>query len=235
MRYNFYMFSLSGHSVQETLRRLFHFRLLNDEQREALASICSIHQFQAGELIFTQGEEARTFFIILSGKVQIYKISREGKEMILHLFGPGDVFAEVPIFSGIPEYPANSLCTEATEVLSIRGAEFRELVRQYPDMALSLLSVFAQRLHHFSEIIEDLSLRTVDSRLAKYLLSVSENSPDKAVIYIHKKTLAAILGTIPETLSRTFKKLADKGLIRVEENRIHLLERAQLTHIAGLT
>lgn len=228
------MFALTGHTVRDTLKRLFHFRLLKDEQLDDLAAIASIHKYQSGELIFSQGEEATTFFIVLGGKVQIYKISREGKEMILHLFGPGDIFAEVPIFSGIPHYPANSLCTEDTEVLAIQGVPFQALVRQYPDIGLSLLSVLAQRLHKFSEIIEDLSLRTVDSRLAKYLLSVSENSPDKAVIYIHKKTLAAILGTIPETLSRTFKKLADQHWIRVDENRIHLLNREQLAELAGI-
>lgn len=224
---------LTGYTVPETLKRLFHFRLLNDEQLDALAALCSLHKYQEGELIFSQGEEATAFFIVLSGKIQIYKISREGKEMILHIFGPGDIFAEVPTFSGIPHYPANSLCMQDAEVLAIRGPEFRALVRQYPDMALSMLSVLAQRLHKFSELIEDLSLRTVDSRLAKYLLSVSANSPDTAVIYIHKKTLAAILGTIPETLSRTFKKLSDHGLIQVDNNRIRLLAREELSKLAG--
>lgn len=223
----------TGHTVRETLKRLFHFRLLNDEQLDALAAISTIHKFRAGELIFCQGEEATAFYIVLSGKVQIYKLSREGKEMILHLFGPGSIFAETPVFSGIPQYPANSLCLEDSEVLSVQGAAFRELVRQYPDIALNLLGVMARKLHEFSELIEDLSLRTVDSRLAKYLLSLSEHSPDKAVIYIRKKTLAAILGTIPETLSRAFKKMSEQGLIAVEDNRIHLLDRPKLAELAG--
>src|SRR5688572_5953949 len=96
---------LTGHSVRETLKRLFHFRLLNDVQLDALAAISGIRKYPAGDLIFMQGEEATAFYIVLSGKIQIYKISREGKEMILHLFGPGDIFAEVPVFSGIPHYP----------------------------------------------------------------------------------------------------------------------------------
>jgi CRP/FNR family transcriptional regulator, dissimilatory nitrate respiration regulator len=224
---------LTGHSIRDTLKHLFHFRLLNDEQLDALSVLSSMHKYKAGELIFSQGEEATHFYIVLSGKVQIYKISTEGKEMILHLFGPGNIFAEVPIFSGIPQYPANSLCMEDTEVLAVQGSGFKALVSQYPDMALNLLSVFAKKLYEFSELIEDLALRTVESRLAKYLLSVSENSPDKAVIYIHKKTLAAILGTIPETLSRTFKKLSEQGLIEVDGNRIQLLVREKLIELAG--
>jgi CRP-like cAMP-binding protein len=221
------LFSTSG-TLEERIKRLFYFRQLTDEQMAALSPLCNILKFSEGELIFQEGEEATGFYIVLSGKVQIYKISREGKEMILHLFGPGEMFAEVPIFSGIPKYPANSLCMTDCEILSIQGEGFRSLVMQHPDIALSILTVFAKRLHEFSEIIEDLSLRTVDSRLAKYLLSVSENSPEKAVIQIHKKTLASILGTIPETLSRSFKKLSNEGLIQVEGNRIHLLNREGL-------
>ncbi len=154
--------------------------------------------------------------------------------MILHLFGPGDMFAEVPIFSGFPRYPANSLCMEETRVLAIEGDGFRQLIANSSDMALSLLTVFAQRLHKFSGIIEDLALRTVDSRLAKYLLSVSENSPNKAVIQIHKKTLSAILGTVPETLSRSFKKLSEQGLITVDDNQIYILGREALAGVAGV-
>lgn len=227
------MASLTGDTVLDTLKRLFYFRLLNEPQHEALAAIASIHKYQSGDLIFSQGEPATAFFIVLRGQVQIYKLSREGKEMILHLFGPEELFALHPVFSGIPQYPANSLCLEDVEVLAVQGEGFRELLRQAPDMALSMLNVLAQRLHEFSELIEDLSLRTVNSRLAKYLLSLSENSPDKAVIYIHKKTLAAVLGTIPETLSRTFKKLSDSGLIQVEGNRVHLLARDALIELAG--
>lgn len=225
------LFSTAG-TIQDKLKRLFYFRLLEGAQLEALASLCTVLHFEEGELIFNEGEEAHAFYIVLSGKVQIYKISREGKEMILHLFGPGEMFAEVPIFSGIPKYPANSLCMERCEILRIDGEGFRKLVTQNPELGLNILIVFAKRLHKFSEIIEDLSLRTVDSRLAKYLLSVSENSPDKAVIRIHKKTLASILGTIPETLSRTFKKLANDGLLKVEGNKIHLLNRKGLSTLA---
>jgi CRP/FNR family transcriptional regulator len=205
---------------------------LSDEQLEALSAIASVQCFDEGELIFTEGTEATSFFIVLSGKVQIYKISREGKEVILHLFGPGEMFAEVPIFSGIPKYPANVLCLEKTEVLCIQGEGFRQLVARYPEMGMNILVVFAKRLHEFNGLIEDLALRTVDSRLSKYLLSVSENSPDKAVIRIHKKTLASILGTIPETLSRTFKKLSNDGLIRMEGNKVHLLNRKGLAGLA---
>jgi CRP/FNR family transcriptional regulator len=227
------MSTLTGYSVQDTLKRLFHFIELNDQHLAALTAICTIRKYGAGELVYIQGEEATSFYIVLGGKVQIYKMSSDGKEVILQLFGPGEMFAEISTFGGVGHYQANSLCKEDSEILVIESFGFQNLVQEYPKMALYLLRIFAQRLHQFSELIEDLSLRTVDSRLAKYLLSVSENSPDKAVIYIHKKTLAGILGTVPQMLSKTFKKFTEKGLIPVEENRIHLLNREVLIRMAG--
>lgn len=221
-------------TIEASLKRLFHFRQLSTEQATALAAISARHQYEAGEMIFGEGENAEAFYIVLSGRVQIYKISHEGKEVILHLFGSGDMFAEVPIFSGIPKYPANALCMDASEILSIDGQGFKHLVEENPDIALSMISVFAKRLHEFSGLIEDLALRTVDSRLAKYLLSVSEHSHEKALIMIHKKTLAAILGTIPETLSRTFNKLSKAGLISVKDNKITIIDRPKLADIANV-
>ncbi len=202
--------------IPERLKRLFYFRLLSEAQLDALAALCTLLKVEAGTLIFLEGDPAEAFFIVLSGKVQIYKTSLEGKEMILHLFGAGEMFAEVPIFSGIPRYPANALCLENAQVLRIDGPGFHQLVSLNPELALNLLVVFAKRLHHFNDLIEDLSLRTVDSRLAKYLLSLSDNASNQAIIRINKKTLAAVLGTVPETLSRSFKKLTQENLLRME-------------------
>lgn len=216
------------------LAKLTYFESLTEDALDALATITQKVTLPEGDLVFGQGESASRFYIVLSGQVQIYKLSAEGKEMILHLLEENDLVAAVPVFSDTSIYPANCLCMAPTTLLSIDGKAFKGLVSQYPEIALTLLTVFAKRLHHFSDVIEDLSLRTVDSRLAKYLLSVSEQSPDKAVIQIHKKTLSSILGTVPETLSRGFKKLSDKGLIRVDDNKVHLINREQLSSLAGL-
>lgn len=226
------MISPERPKIQEHLQRLFAFRQLTEAQIEALTPLCTLRHFGEGELIFSEGEPAHTFFVVLSGRIKVFKTSSEGKEIILHLFGAGEFFAIIPVFSDLPHYPANCVTLEDSEILSIQGKGFRELIARQPDMALTMLTVFAKRLQEFNELIEDLSLRTVDSRLARYLLSVSENSPGKAVITIHKKTLASILGTIPETLSRSFRKLSSASLIKVEAHRIHLLDRAGLEDLA---
>ena len=230
---------MQTHSLEfntlQALKRIFYFRTLTEQQLDALANITSIQKFKNAECIFGEGEPAEAFYVIASGKVQIYKISKEGKEVILHLFGPGEIFAEVPIFSGIPVYPANALCLSDVELLAINGQGFRDLATQHPEILMQIMVVFAKRLHEFNQLIGDLSLRNVDARLAKYLLSISENLPSESIdIQVQKKTLAAILGTIPETLSRAFKKLEQDACIQVENNTVHILNRSKLVELADV-
>lgn len=220
--------------VMQAIKRNTYFSNLSPEQMTALAQITHLERYKEGELIFREGDKATRFFIVVSGLVQVYKISKEGKEIIFHLFGPDEFFAELPVFGKEKTYPAYAMCLKPTQVLAIDGEGFRQLIENQPDMLLNVLLRFAQRLRRFSSLIEDLALRNVDSRLAKYILSVSVNTPGKAKIQIHKKTLAAILGTVPETLSRSFKKLADQGIIQTHEHEIQILDQAGLEKVASL-
>jgi CRP/FNR family transcriptional regulator len=215
-------------TVKEALRSCYFFDALSDDEAEALASATRLVRYEAREMIFGEGDPADHFFVVLSGTVQIFKLSAEGKEMILHLFQPGDIVAEFPIFGGIPKYPANALCLENTQVLAINGKQFKQIVSTKSDILLKMLARFSQRLKEFNTLIEDLSLRSVDARLAKYLLSISQNSPSQAEIDVQKKTLAAILGTVPETLSRAFKRLSADGVIQLKDTHIHILNRDKL-------
>lgn len=206
----------------DRLQRQFCFASLTYSQIVSIAELTSLRTCDAGQPIFEQGETATHFFIVESGQVQVYKLSSEGKEVILHLFGPGEVFAEVPVFNNIPVYPASALCRKPTQLLAIEGPAFRTLLTAQPKIALAMLSVFAIRLHQFSHTIEDLALRSVDARLARYLLCLSEASHGDVSFQIHKKTVAAILGTIPETLSRSLKKLVQENLIEMQGAEITL-------------
>lgn len=212
----------------DLLKSQFCFTSLNYSQLSAISQFTSVRILESGQPIFNQGEEATHFFIVESGEVQVYKLSAEGKEMILHLFGPGEVFAEVPVFNNFPNYPASALCRKPTQLLAIEGPAFRQLLTEQPEIALAMLSVFAMRLHQFSHTIEDLALRSVDARLARYLLTLSELSPGSPHLVIQKKTVAAILGTIPETLSRALKKLVQEGLIEMQGSQITLCNASQL-------
>ncbi|MFN8614940.1 MAG: Crp/Fnr family transcriptional regulator [Vampirovibrionales bacterium] len=215
------------------LRQLPYFRALAANHHDALLAICQTLPFTTGEILFNEGDTAEAFYAVLSGKIQIDKTSSEGREVILHVFGPGEIFAEVPIFNHIGHYPANAKALSPTTVLKIHGQSFLNLVHQHPQILLTMMTVFARRLHEFSGLIEDLSLRSVESRLAKYLLEVSQQT-HTATLEVNKKTLAGILATIPETLSRSFRKLQDAGVIAVSTHRVAILNQDELAKIAQL-
>ncbi|MBK8190985.1 MAG: Crp/Fnr family transcriptional regulator [Vampirovibrionales bacterium] len=224
--------SIESIETIDAIRSIAFFAGLSQEDVSLIAGFTQPKRYSANELIFGEGDAATAFYWVRSGRVQVYKIGPDGKEMILHLFAAGDTFAEFPIFGGEATYPANALCLEDTTVLRIDGPAFRALAETRPAMLLKMLSQFSLRLREFNQRIEDLSLRNVDARLAKYLLSVSENTPARAAITVQKKTLAAILATIPETLSRSFRKLSQKGMIEMQGHEVIILNRDGLLRLA---
>jgi CRP/FNR family transcriptional regulator len=220
--------------IRSFLEEVRIFQGLPPEQLTALAKIAVLQSYQAGETIFWQGDPPKGFFLVRSGKVKVFKTSPMGKEQILQFFESGANFAEVPAFDGEP-FPASATAMENCELVLFPRARFLELLHSEPTLAVNLLAIFARHLRHFTWLIEDLSLREVPGRLASYLLQLSQQqkSSDQVVLEVTKTQLAALLGTIPETLSRGFNKLAKEELITIEGNVIHLRDRAGLAAKAG--
>ena len=144
------------------------FNGLPAEQVEELARICQDQKYEKGRELFSEGSEAKGFYLVISGKFKIYKLSLEGKEQILHIFGGGEVIGEVPVFAG-GSYPANAEAIEPSRALFFPKSSFVELIGREPAIALNLLGILAQRLRRFTHLIEDLSLKEVPARLAAYL------------------------------------------------------------------
>ena len=144
-------------------------------------------------------------------KVKIYTVSTAGKEHILHIFGEGEPFGEVPVFYGQP-FPASAEALLKTQTLFFPRDRFIHLIEANPSIALSMLAVLSMRLRIFANQIESLSLKEVPARLAHYLmyLSKEQGNTDVIELEISKGQLASLLGTIPETLSRIFAKMSDE-------------------------
>jgi len=195
------------------------------DQVEALAEIAVIKNYEKGQNIFFEGDLGIGFYVVGRGKVKISKISFAGKEHILHIFGGGEPFGEVPVFNGSP-FPATAEALMKTNTLFFPRDKFVLLVEANPSLALNMLAVLSFRLRKFATQIENLSLKEVPARLASYLIYLSEEQGnDKFVeLDISKGQLASLLGTIPETLSRIFSKMNDEGLIQVNGKRIALLD-----------
>ena len=190
-----------------------------------------------GEVLFAAGDRATGFFVLLEGKIKLYKISADGKEYILRVVRAGETFAEAAAFSGL-RYPVFAEALEPCRLAHFEVNEFRHLIQRSPQLALNMIATMAELLHTLTVKIEDLSLREVGARLCRHFLELAEQEfgtpKDGQTLNLEttKTALAARLGTISETLSRTFRKLQQHGLLRVERNRVTLLDCRRLREVA---
>jgi CRP/FNR family transcriptional regulator len=220
--------------ISEVISQATLFKGLPAEQVEDLSRICLDQRYRKGQELFSEGSKATGFYLAVSGKFKIYKLSPEGKEQILHIFGAGEVFGEVPAFTG-GDYPANAEAIEPGRALFFPRMSFLDLIGREPAIAVNLLGILSQRLRRFTSMIEDLSLKEVPGRLAAYLIYLSERSGSigHLDLDITKTQLAGLLGTIPETLSRILAKMAQQGIIGVEGRTIRVLDLKALESIAA--
>jgi CRP-like cAMP-binding protein len=201
------------------------FQGLPKEQIDDLTMIVTDQVFNKGEIIFSEGDEATGFYVVVTGRVKIFKLSFEGKEQILHFFGPGEPFGETAVFAG-EHFPANAEATENSRTLFFSRESLIALISKTPSLALNMLAILSRRLRRFAALIDDLSLKEVPGRLAAYLLYLSEHHEGSTELQlaVTKGQLASLLGTIPETLSRIFGKMTAQGLIVLEGPHIRILD-----------
>lgn len=210
------------------------FQGLPEPQINKLTRIVTEHSFSGGQVIFTEGDKADGFYIVVTGRVKIYKLSPEGKEQILHVFGPGEPFAEVAMFAG-GTLPAHAEAMKESKVVFIPRPAFVALIQQDPSIAMNMFGTLSMRLKRFTSLIEDLSLKEVPQRLAAYLLYLDSERKDHehVELTISKGQLASLLGTIPETLSRILKKMIAQGCIAMKGRTIELRDRRMLESLAA--
>jgi CRP/FNR family transcriptional regulator len=213
------------------------FSQLDNRSLDDVAASASIRTASRDELLFNEGDPARAFYLVGTGRVKVFKLSADGKEQILMIAGPGDSFAEAALFSE-GSYPASSQALEDTELVVIGRDRFVALLGRNPELAVNLIARLSVLLRKMTKLVEELSLTDVTTRLAHYLIgALDEQSKSKPAVItlVEKKTvLASQLGTIPETLSRSLARLIRDQIISVDGPRIEVLDRARLRQLAGL-
>ena len=192
---------------------------------EKIRDIALDKYYDKGRMVFSEGDDGNGFYVVADGKVKIFKVSMDGKEQILHIYGSGAPFGEVAVFAG-KKFPANAETLLKSHLLFFPRSAFVELISNNPSLSLNMLAMLSMRLRQFALQVENLSLKEVPGRLASYLVYLTrEQGRDKEVnLPLSKGQLASLLGTIPETLSRIFAKMASKGLISVQGRTIELLD-----------
>lgn len=220
-------------SMVETLRRTPLFANLPPDDLARVAGISSPRRCGKKESLFREGDRADGFFIVASGRIKVFKLSEEGKEQVLHVLEAGQSFAEATIFEG-GHFPASAEALEASELVFIPKRLFIDLLEKTPRISLRMLGSMSKWLKRMTDLVESLALRDVETRLVFF---VSEELKSRGVPLVNgavlelefsKNVLASRLGTVPETFSRTLKKLQEEGKIRVKGRQIRVLSADRL-------
>ena len=218
-------------NIPALLKNIPLFAGLGEADLVALQAVCRLRECPRGELLFSDGEQADGFFVVLDGKVKVYKLSAEGKERILHIVHPGGTFAEAAIF-GNGLYPAYAEPLLPSRLLYIPKAGFLELLASNSRIAINMIAGLSRFLRQFAQQIEELTFKDVPARLARYLLDLSRGRETTVELPISKSQLASNLGTVSETFSRTLRKLIDDDLILVNGKKVQILDAARLEELA---
>jgi CRP/FNR family transcriptional regulator len=221
--------------ISATLRNCRLFSGLNQKDLENIASITVVKTYKKGDYVFKEGDPCHGFFIVQKGAINVHRVNLSGREQVIHVFRAGDSFAEAALAmeSG---YPADARAEEDSQLLLIQKDGFLSLLKTQPEFALRLFVAMSVHLRVLVEQLEAVSLESVDSRLAKWLLKRMRCLPEgrklSFELEIPKRVLAAELGTVSETLSRTLSKFKSMGLINVSGKKIDILNPSGLQEIA---
>ncbi|MBS0631398.1 MAG: Crp/Fnr family transcriptional regulator [Verrucomicrobia bacterium] len=181
-----------------------------------------------GAYLFHEGEDSRGFYLVQSGAINVHRVSAAGKEQVIHVFRTGESFAEAALASPTG-YPANARAVEPCSVLLLPKGPVLELIGRRPDLALRMLGSMSAHLRVLVGMLDDLTLKDVETRLLNWLVKHGRNAPGGVIrLPGTKRVLAAELGTSSETLSRTLARLRDRKFIAVAARSITLLDAPTL-------
>lgn len=205
-------------NIKSFLSHIFLFETLSQKELEAFSSFCTQVKIPKGAALFDEGQFVDAFYILAFGKVKLFRLSPTGDENIIHIQSDGELIAEAAIFDD-ERYPANSVAIEESLLVKVPAEQFKAMLKNNPELCFKIMSSYAKRLRLLTKKIQDLTANDIKGRLANFLLSQSYK--DTVTLNIPKKELAASLGTIPETLSRTLQFFKKNGLI--EENKDQII------------
>lgn len=184
---------------------------------ESLAQRSQKKTFAKGRNIFALGDKADAFFIILSGWVKLYRVSKDGEEMIIHVFGPGESFAEAAVFSDTKEYPVNAQALEETVLIEVPRSFFIRKIEEDSRFALRMLGAIAARQHYLVQQLEQVTTRTAPQRIGAFLLRFCQKRKQEQGVWVvdlpyDKSVISTRMNIKPETFSRALAKLEPYGV-----------------------
>ncbi|HEY0943619.1 MAG TPA: Crp/Fnr family transcriptional regulator [Opitutaceae bacterium] len=231
--------SLRLAALAMSLRNCQLFAGLSEADLQEIAALVQTRSVAKDEYLFRESEPAIGFYVVQRGAINVHRVNAAGKEQVIHVFRMGESLAEAALASPTG-YPANARAVEPSTVLLLPKAEVLALVAKRPDLALRMLGSMSQHLRVLVGLLDDLTLKDVETRLANWL---AKRCPAGAAVPIEvplgrtKRVLAAELGTTAETLSRTLARFREQGFIGVHGSTVAVRDpealRSLLRHHLG--
>jgi CRP/FNR family transcriptional regulator len=224
-------------TAEELLRKTPIFSRLSPPDRQAIAETARVREFARGETIFEQDSPSDAFYAIASGRVKIFKMMPNGKDVILEVFGPGDPLGAVAVYMDRP-FPASAAAIEDTTCVIIPRAAFFRLIDTQPSLVRGLLLGLTVRLVELTNRLAELTGGRIEPRFARLLLKLAsemgrqERGGTFIPLALSRQELADLTGTTIETCIRIMSRWNKDGIVRTEKDGFVVLDRAQLDRIA---
>lgn len=222
---------LFTHPAVATILQHSFFKNLAQAEQERLIAQSIEQDCDAGELLIRQGQAAERFFLVLKGRVKLYRISADGQEKVVEIIQAGQTFAEAVMFMQRSEYPVCAETLERVQLISFPNRLMLTLLQENPQACLHLLGHMSMRLHQRLGELETLTLQNATQRFALYLIQQLDDRAQETVdieLPLPKRLIAARLSMQPETLSRIMARLNQDGLIAMTGRNIHIPSIARL-------
>jgi CRP/FNR family transcriptional regulator, dissimilatory nitrate respiration regulator len=223
--------SLKQAAITNSLRSCRLFMGLAAPDLDQIAAVTVVKTLGRGDYLFRERESSSGFFIVQQGAINVHRVNAAGKEQIIHVFRAGDSFAEATLATDAG-YPADARALESSQVLLVQKSGFVALLRRQPELVLRMLGSMSQHLRALVSQLEDLTLKDVETRLANWLVKrcpdPQSNRPCQIELGVTKRLLAAELGTVGETFSRTLAKFRQQKLILVKGRTLTVLSPSRL-------
>ena len=222
---------MNEEEVIKLLSKLCYFSELDSSSLKHVFAATIQQIYEAGEYSFMEGEPCIGLYVVISGWLRAVKISSTGREQVIRFVGPGEAFNEVSVITG----GVNIISVEAlepTNVLIIQRKLLLSLVDKHPSLAKSIIENLARRVLYAMDLITDLSLRSVESRLAYFLLEEANANTINRQKWATQAAIAARIGTVPVVINRAFRAFVEGNIIELEREKILILDPAGLKKIA---
>jgi CRP-like cAMP-binding protein len=222
-----------GLSEDEVLAKVPLFSGLPDEERQRLSALLRVRRYARGEVIFLEGDQGTALCLIAEGRIRIQLTGTDGREVVINVYGPGEIFGEFAVLDGEPR-SADAIAQEASRVYWLQRDDFEAFLNNHPRAAMTMLASLSRRLRHTTRVVQDATFRDVPARLARVLLDLAARNGQAVEPGIRIESrltqgeLAAMVGASRETVNRALRGFEQRGLIRWEANRILIAQPEQL-------